>query len=96
MTTDPNGPTNPSETLLTFPCDFTIKVFGTASDEFEATVLGIVYKHVSNLADRAIQSRPSKNGKYCALSITVHVDSKEQLDRIYQALSSSPLVIMAL
>lgn len=89
-------PTPPTESLLTFPCDFTIKVFGLGSDEFEAEVLMLVHKHVPNLSERAIQSRPSENGKYRALSITVHVDSKEQLDNLYRALSSSPHVLMAL
>jgi uncharacterized protein len=86
----------PSETLLTFPCDFTIKVFGLASNEFEAAVLGIVHKEAPNSSDRAIQSRLSNNGKYMALSITFHATSKEQLDNIYRALSASPQVIMAL
>lgn len=85
-----------SETLLVFPCDFTIKVFGYSTDEFEAAVLMMVHKEVPNLSDRAIQSRVSANGKYRALTITVHVDSKEQLDNIYRALSSSPQVLMAL
>lgn len=89
-------PTPPEESLLKFPCDFTIKVFGLGSDEFESEVLMLVHKHVSNLSDRAIQSRPSQKGKYRALSITIHVESKEQLDRIYQDLSSSPHVIMAI
>lgn len=92
MTDKPDQP----QTLLTFPCDFTIKVFGLGSDEFEAAVLMLIHKHVPNLSDRAIQSRPSANGKYRALTITVHVDSKAQLDSIYQDLSSSPHVLMAL
>lgn len=86
----------PKESLLKFPCDFTLKVFGNATDEFEATVLGIINKHVPNASDRTYDSRPSANGKYVALNITVHVESKEQLDNIYRALSSSPQVLMAL
>jgi putative lipoic acid-binding regulatory protein len=85
-----------NETLLTFPCDFTIKIFGLATDEFEAAALSIVHKHAPNLSGRVIQSNNSANGKYRALSITVRVDSKEQLDQIYQDLSSSPQIIMAL
>ena len=85
-----------NESLLTFPCDFTIKVFGMASDEFETAVFSIIHKHAPNLSDRMIQSRQSEHGKYCALTITVHVDSKEQLDRIYQDLSANKQVIMAL
>lgn len=84
------------ETLLTFPCDFTIKVFGAASEEFEAAVLQIVNKHVPNSSERVVDSRLSANGKYKSLSLTVHVDSKEQLDKIYLDLSASPQVIMTL
>jgi putative lipoic acid-binding regulatory protein len=89
-------PDESQKSLLTFPCDFTIKVFGLGTDEFEATVLMLIHKYVPNLSDRAIQSRPSENGKYRALTITIHVESREQLDSIYQDLSSSPHVLMAL
>jgi putative lipoic acid-binding regulatory protein len=94
MADTPTPPQN--ESLLKFPCDFTIKVFGLKSDEFESNVLMIIHKHAPNLSGRAIQCRPSQQEKYCALSITIHVESKEQLDAIYQDLSSSPHVIMAL
>lgn len=93
MTDTPN---QENESLLKFPCDFTIKVFGLANDEFETTVLSIINKHVSNMSDRTFQTRPSDKGKYVAMTITVHIDSKEQLDQIYRELSSSPHVIMAL
>lgn len=85
-----------NESLLKFPCDFPIKVFGLASDEFNAYVLGVIHKHIPDFSDQAFKSRPSENGKYRALSITVHVESKEQLDDIYKDLTASPLVLMAL
>lgn len=90
MTTTPNG------SLLTFPCDFAIKVFGKATDEFEAAALSIIHKHAPNLSGRAIQSNTSENGKYKALTITIHVESRDQLDDIYRELSSSPQILMAL
>lgn len=86
----------PNKSLLQFPCDFTIKIFGLANDVFESTVLSIIRKHIPNLPDQVLQTRASNNGKYLAFTITVHVESKEQLDHIYQDLSSSPEVIMAL
>jgi putative lipoic acid-binding regulatory protein len=89
-------PKDPKESLLKFPCDFPIKVFGLASDEFENEILMLIHKHAPSASDRAIQARHSGQGKYCALSITVHVESKEQLDKIYQELTSSPHVLMAL
>lgn len=85
-----------NKTLLTFPCEFTIKVFGSTTDSFESTVLQIIKKHVPSFSEESIQKRPSENAKYIALSVTVHVESKQQLDNIYQELSASPQVIMAL
>lgn len=85
-----------TEELLHFPCEFVIKIFGLASDEFEVTVLGIIRHHVKDLNEDAIKNRPSKDGKYLALTITIHVDSREQLDAIYRELSSSPHVLMVL
>lgn len=85
-----------SKQLLEFLCDFTIKVFGMGTDEFETTVLMIIHKYIPNLSDRAIHTRTSENGTYRALSITVHVESRQQLDDIYQELTSSPAVLMAL
>lgn len=84
------------ETFMQFPCDFTIKVFGAGTEAFKNEVLHIVRTYVPNVTEEAIQSRPSENGKYLALSVSVHIESKKQLDNIYQALSSSSQVIMTL
>ena len=86
----------PKESLLKFPCDFTIKVFGKDNDEFEVTVLSIIRDHVKTLPEDAIQTRKSENGNYLAMSITMYVTSREQLDNIYRALSSAPQVLMVL
>ena len=89
-------PTEQKESLLTFPCDFTIKVFGLANTDFEAAALTIVRQHVPTFSDTMIVSRPSENGKYLALSITIHAESKAQIDNIYQSFTDSPHIIMAL
>ena len=84
------------ESLIKFPCDFVIKVFGVASDEFEIAVLTIIRKHVSDLREDALRFRPSKDKKYVALTVTVYVESKEQLDNIYRDLTADSHVLMAL
>lgn len=89
--------TDNNETLLTFPCEFTIKVFGKDTEAFFATVSAIIRHHVPTVADDAfLQSRVSENGTYRAMSVTIQATSKPQLDAIYQALSSSPEVLMVL
>jgi putative lipoic acid-binding regulatory protein len=84
------------QSALTFPCEFVIKVFGIATDLFESQVLDIVHVHCPDLHASAMRSRPSKDGKYLALSITVHVESQKELDDIYYELTACPFVLMAL
>jgi len=81
---------------LTFPCEFTFKVIGLASDLFESEVLQVFRHHFASLSEGAISVKPSKNHKYTALSITVTAISQAQLDNIYQVLSHHPLVLFAL
>ncbi len=85
-----------NETLLKFPCDFSIKAMGLASEEFEIMVVEIVRRHVEDLRENAVRSRPSKNGKYSSITITIQATSKRQLDTIYQELHDSEKVLMAL
>ncbi len=82
--------------LLQFPCDFPLKVMGQASDDFAALVVEIVARHVPNLRDDAIQHRPSKQGTYVSLTVTVYVHSQEQLDNLYRELSGHTRVLMVL
>ncbi|MCF6235822.1 MAG: DUF493 domain-containing protein [Gammaproteobacteria bacterium] len=84
------------ESLIEFPCDFPIKAMGLASSDFDALIVSIVRKHVDDITDGAVKNRPSKNGKYTAITITFEATSKAQLDAIYQELSDHPLVLMAL
>ena len=86
----------PAETLLEFPCEFPIKVFGLASDDFQASVVAIVQRHAQLAPGDAIQRRQSQGGKYDAVTVTITATSKAQLDTIYQDLTASPIVVMAL
>ena len=88
--------TDKKDSALTFPCDFPIKIFGVATDQFVPSVLTIIHKHSPNLHESAIVSRPSKDGKYLALTITVTVENQKELDAIYHELTASSFVLMAL
>ena len=87
---------NDESTPLEFPCVFPIKVMGRTSDEFEGLVLNLVNRHVDTPAETQISSRPSREGRYTALTITITATSREQLDNIYRELSACEHVLMAL
>ncbi len=82
--------------LLDFPCSFAVKAVGHSSPELETTVLTIIQNHIPELNNGSIKSRPSKNGKYTALTITFMATSQVQLDAIYQDLTDCDAVLMAL
>lgn len=85
-----------TDTLLSFPEKFPIKIFGLDSPELLKTVTHIIEQHVDGKDILDTHTNPSKKGKYLAITITVMAQSKEQLDNIYQALTDCPLVSMAL
>lgn len=88
--------TTPTESALTFPCDFPIKVFGLASDTFQSNIIALVRDVLPEFSEKNVASRSSGEGKYHSLTLTVHVESREQLDNVYRKLTASPLVLMAL
>ena len=91
-----NAMKNPTESALEFPCSFPLKVFGKNADDFEEFVAAIVRRHVPQLTNGAISSRPSKSGNYLAVTITFMAESQEQLDALYQEISASERILMAL
>ncbi len=84
------------ETLLEFPCRFPIKVMGKNDREFDFLVLEIVRRHVPELNEQAVTTRPSKDANFLSVTVTIQATSKDQLDAIYRDLSSHPQVLMAL
>jgi putative lipoic acid-binding regulatory protein len=84
------------ETLFDFPCDFPIKIVGLARDNFRQFVLDIVRKHVGDLADERVVSRPSRDGKYLSLTCTFCADSRAQVDGLYSDLTSRDRILMVL
>ena len=84
------------DTLFEFPCDFPIKAMGEASAAFEAAVLEIVQRHAPDFDDQAVRRRPSRNGRYLAVTVTIRARDKQQLDAIYAELSAHREVLMAL
>ena len=89
-------PAEREDTLFEFPTDFPVKIMGQASDDFRSLVLGIVTRHFGTLVPERIEERPSSNGKYLSITVTVYASSKAQLDALYRDLTSCSQVLVAL
>jgi len=86
----------PAESLLTFPCEFPIKVMGLTQDGFAQAIVAVVQKHALDFDASTVEMRTSRAGKYLSLTCTVNATSREQLDDLYRDLTSHPMVAMVL
>ena len=85
-----------SDELFEFPCDFPIKVMGRDSEPFRTLTLAIVERHAGSLAPGNISERASSKGRFLSLTYTIRAESRAQLDQIYQDLTDSGVVLVAL
>ncbi|WP_417069016.1 YbeD family protein [Niveibacterium terrae] len=82
--------------LLQFPCDFPIKVMGERRDDFAETIVAVVRTHAPDFDARAVEMRASSSNRYLSLTCTIRATSREQLDTLYRALTSHPMVKVVL
>ena len=82
--------------VMQFPMDFPIKVMGKRVDSFADEVVAVVLEHAPGFDPATLEMRASRNGNYLSLTATIHAESRPQLDALYRALSSHPLVKLVL
>jgi len=85
-----------NDELFQFPSDFPIKVMGRDSESFRTLTLAIIERHAGPISAEHISERQSSKGKFLALTYTIRAESRAQLDRIYQDLTDSGVVLVAL
>lgn len=85
-----------AETLLEFPCAFPLKIMGLAQNDLAQEVLVVVHRFAPDYDGKEMEMRASSSGKYVSLTCTINAQSKEQLDNLYRALTSHPLVKVVL
>jgi uncharacterized protein len=85
-----------SDELFRFPCEFPIKVMGRDTESFRTLTLAIVERHAGALDAGRISERTSSGKRFLALTYTIRAESRAQLDRIYQDLTDSGVVLVAL
>ncbi len=94
--TPPPGHIPPEQSLIEYPSDFPIKVMGAMQDDFAETIVKLVQQHDPEFHAGRLEMRPSSSGNYLGLTVIVRATSREQLDALYQALTSHPMVKIVL
>ena len=85
-----------TDSLIEYPCQFPLKIFGQQQEGFAQAVLEVINKHDPEFIAASMEMRASKNARYISLTCTVCATSREQLDAIYQDLCDHPMVKMVL
>ena len=80
------------ESLITYPTDFPMNIMGLMQDNFASTIVELVQYHDPDFHAGKMELRPSSKGTYLSLTVTVRATSREQLDNLYRALASHPMV----
>jgi len=94
LDTQANDPRKDS--LIEYPSRFPIKVMGAKVDGFVHAVTELARQFDPTFDASAIELRDSRAGNYLGVTITITATSREQLDDLYRALSSHPLVKVVL
>lgn len=84
------------DSVIEYPLDFPIKVMGLNTPEFRPAMVALFRRHAPDFDEATIEARTSREAKYLSLTITIHAQSREQLDALYSDVSDHPLVTMAL
>ena len=90
------GDIPPAESLIEYPSHFPIKVMGVMQDGFAEAIVTLVQGFDPDFHAGKMEMRPSAKGNYLGLTVTVWVTSREQLDELYRALTSHPMVKVVL
>lgn len=82
--------------LLAFPARVHIKAIGAQEGPLVARVQAIVARHVPPSAVLETSTRPSRGGKYISVTVSIHAETRAQVDAIYRELSACEEVLIAL
>lgn len=82
--------------LIEFPSDFPVKVLGLNVEGFVEAMVAIAREFDPAFDAGAVALRPSRADKYLGVTLTVTATSRAQLDALYRALSSHPMVKVVL
>jgi putative lipoic acid-binding regulatory protein len=85
-----------SDTLLTFPCTFPIKIMGLNESNFYEDVSLMVQNHFPHTLKKDYQIKYSKENKYIAITVILNVHDKQTLDNLYIELNKHPNIRMVL
>ena len=81
---------------LTFPCRLPVKAMGRDDGEFAGIVSDLVRQHLASETALDVRTRPSRNGRFISVTVTIEARDRAQVEAIYSDLNAHPKVLMVL
>ncbi len=84
--------------LIEYPLDFVFKAMcrTQAEQSCEQHIREWLSEVIESDTIKKMSTNTSRTGKFDSVSITIYLQSREQLETIYQRLADSPQVVMTL
>ncbi len=93
----PPANTDPrKDSLIEYPSIFPIKVMGAMVEGFAQALVELALQFDPTFDANTMELRPSKAGNYLGVTLHITATSREQLDNLYRALTSHPMVKIVL
>jgi putative lipoic acid-binding regulatory protein len=92
----PSPAGTPERSLIDYPSAFPIKVMGAKADGFVEALVAVARHFDPTFDADTVEVRPSRQGNYLGITLTVMATSREQLDELYRTLTTHPMVKVVL
>lgn len=87
---------DPDEPRIEFPCRYPVKVMGENRHDFAAMVVEVGQRHAPELGADDVSERPSRNGRWLAVTLVIEARSEEQLRALHEDLKATGRVTLVL
>jgi hypothetical protein len=81
---------------LEFPREHPVKALGKHTPDFRQQMLAAIHAEAGEAAVVSTEERLSRDGHYLSLTVTVRIETREHLDRVYRRLHDTGLLLFAL
>ena len=82
--------------VLEFPCRYPVKAMVRTSAEARHAVLTAVARHSDFSHREDVRVRPSRNGRFESITVTIQADSRAHLEAVYEDVRALDAVVMTL
>lgn len=92
-----DGADDDDRPVIQFPCEnYPIRVMGEAGPAYQGFVLEVFERHAPGFDRTKVQVRPSRNGRFESVCVTITATGPAQLEAIFVALKQNTAVKMVL